>query len=111
MTNTKKVWNQNLVSKALTTLFILPVALPATAAHAASYCEDIQPGMTFCAQTKDGQTANITIFEGNNKAVDLDVKCTNLGNGTYEFEYDGRSTYSHKDTHDMAGQFCEGFLF
>ena len=111
MTNTKKVWTQNLISKALTTLFILPVALPATAAQAASYCEDIQPGVTFCAKDKVGYTANFTIYEGNSKTADLDVTCTNLGNGTYEFEYDGRSAYDQKTTHDVVGGFCDGFLF
>ena len=37
MTNTKKVWNQNFISKVLTTLFVLPVALPATAAQAGGW--------------------------------------------------------------------------
>ena len=104
---------KNIFTAALITTAALCTIDAATTlgAKAASYCEDIQPGVTFCAQTKDGQTANLTLFEGNSKTIDLDVKCTNLGNGRFEFEYDGRSTYGQKATHELAGEFCEGFLF
>ena len=104
MTNTKKVWNQNFISKVLTTLFILPVALPiaAEARPSSVGCHNLDDGWTVCYQPVGYSSVKVIV----NNPYKLEGFNANRNCDTGYVQWIDNDGFSEKQILDLTRTVC-----
>ena len=89
-----------------TTLATLSVGIIPTAVQAENYCHTTKDNNTYCITEHSTNNYQFQVWDNNDyMMMDVKVECI-PGSVEHGFNYEGKSVYNGKDSHDLIDTFC-----